>query len=63
MDWQTPSAIAVAALAVAYVLWREFKPFFLNRAACGKSTPGKSTPDKSTPDKSELLQIDPLDPS
>ena len=28
MDWQTPVAIAVAALAAAYVLWRLTRPFF-----------------------------------
>ena len=28
MDWQTPVAVAVAVLAVAYVLWRLMRPFF-----------------------------------
>ena len=28
MDWQTPVAVAVAALAAAYVLWRLTRPFF-----------------------------------
>ncbi len=28
MDWQTPLAIGVAALAAAYVLWRLTRPFF-----------------------------------
>ena len=28
MDWQTPVAIAIAALAAVYVLWRLARPFF-----------------------------------
>ena len=28
MDWQTPVAVAIAALAAAYVLWRLARPFF-----------------------------------
>lgn len=32
MDWQTPVAIAVAALAAAYVLWRLARPFFRDKS-------------------------------
>lgn len=32
MDWQTPVAIAVAALAGAYVLWRLVRPFFRDKS-------------------------------
>ena len=32
MDWQTPVAIAVAALAVAYVAWRLARPFFRDKS-------------------------------
>ncbi len=32
MDWQTPVAIAVAALAAAYVVWRLARPFFRDKS-------------------------------
>ena len=32
MDWQTPVAVAVAALAGAYVLWRLARPFFQDKS-------------------------------
>ena len=32
MDWQTPVAVAIAALAAVYVLWRLARPFFRNQS-------------------------------
>jgi len=32
MDWQTPVAIAIAALAAVYVLWRLARPFFRDQS-------------------------------
>lgn len=32
MDWQTPVASAVAALAAVYVLWRLARPFFRDQS-------------------------------
>ena len=32
MDWQTPVAVAVAAIAAAYVLWRLARPFFRDKS-------------------------------
>ena len=32
MDWQTPVAVAVAAFAAAYVLWRLARPFFQDKS-------------------------------
>ena len=32
MDWQTPVAVAIAALAAVYVLWRLARPFFRDQS-------------------------------